>query len=109
MEQHGYSTSEREKLMILFCVKTRSGEDEYENYGYYETFTKKDFDNQKLTDLTILSEYHDCTFTEEDAERDDGYWYGDKIVWVASVRDTTREELKTLHKFGIIYYQGRQK
>ena len=25
--------------MILFCVKTRSGEDEYENYGYYETFT----------------------------------------------------------------------
>ena len=95
--------------MILFCVKTRSGEDEYENYGYYQNFTVKDFASQKLTDLTILSEYHDCTFTEEDAERDDGYWYGDKIVWVEGVWKTTPEELKTLHKFGIVYYtQGGQ-
>lgn len=92
--------------MILFCLKTRNGEDEYETYGYYENFTKKDFDNQKLTNLTILSEHYAETFSEEDAEGNDGYWYGDKIVWVSDVRDITHEELKTLHKFGIIYYSG---
>jgi len=90
--------------MILYSIKTRSGEDEYENYGYYETFTKKDFDNQNLTDLTILSEYYDHHFTEEDAEADDGYWYGDKIVWVSDVRDITKEEILVLHNIGILYY-----
>jgi len=93
--------------MILFCVTTRSGENEYESYGYYENFTAKDFRNDKLSDLTILSEYYDQGFTEEDAEGNDGYWYDDeKIVRVKGVWDITREELKTLHKFGIIYYLG---
>ena len=90
--------------MILYSIKTRSGEDEYENYGYYETFTKKDFDNQNLTDLTILSEYYAHHFTEEDAEADDGYWYGDKIVWVSDVRDITKEEILVLHNIGILHY-----
>lgn len=92
--------------MILFRIKTRNGENEYESYGYYENFTEKDFVNQKLSDLTILSEHYNQDFTKEDAEGDDGYWYGEKIVWVEGVWDITREELKTLHKFGIIYYLG---
>ena len=95
--------------MILFLIKTRDGENEYESYGYYKNFTTKDFRNNKLSDLKILSEHYDHDFTKEDAEGNDGYWYGNKIVWVGGVWDITREELKTLHKFGIIYYQGRQK
>ena len=94
--------------MILFCVKTRNGEDEYENYGYYETFTVKDFASQKLTDLTILSEHYDYKFTDKHEENEGQYWYGDKIVWVEGVWKITPEELKTLHKFGIIYYKGGQ-
>ena len=97
--------------MILYKLLTVNGEDEYEWYGYYNTFTEKDYQEGKITDKTILSEHHDNVFEDEDLEdkNDQSYWYGEKVVSVTGVWDTTEEELLVLHKFGIVYYtQGGQ-
>ncbi len=92
--------------MILYRLKTSTGEDEYEMWGYYETFTKQDYDEDKITDLTILSEFHDYNFAEHENEDQSDFWYGDKVVWVEDVMNVTEEELHTLHKFQVIYYKG---
>jgi len=97
--------------MILYKLLTVNCEDQYEWYGYYNTFTEKDYQEFKLTDRTILSEHHDNVFEDEDLEEggDETYWYGDKIVSVTGVWDTTEEELLVLHKFGILYYTKGEK
>jgi len=97
--------------MILYKVLVRDGESQYEELGYYSNFSAKDYDNGKITDQKILSELYDEQFTEKDLEPEttDNYWYGNKILSVASVRDILENEILVLHKFGIVYYtQGGQ-
>ena len=92
--------------MIIVKIGIQDGEREYDEWNYYNTFTEKDYKEGKITDRTILSEHHDNVFEDEDLEDggEEKYWYGDKIVSVTGVWDTTEEELLVLHKFGILYY-----
>jgi len=93
--------------MLLYIIKIQNGEDEYEAYGYYSKYSKEDYINNKLTDDMIISEFYDTDVSKDKFDYDT-YWNGHKLVKIDSVWDITEEELKTLHKFGIIYYSGEQ-
>ena len=89
--------------MLLYRIKIQNGEDEYETYGYYSKYSKEDYDNNKLTDDIIISEFYDTDVSLNKFD-DDTYWNGHKLVKVDGVWDISEEELATLHKFNIVYF-----
>ena len=58
--------------MVLIRYRTVNGEDEYEWYGHYNTFTENMF------------------------------WYGDKAVLIDAITPITKQEAEVLSKFYIV-------
>jgi len=87
--------------MILINFGIQDGEREYQNWDYDRNHTHKDYNDDKITDRELLSDFFGMSLTDEDYfdEDNEKYWLDTSAVWVESVVNISEEELNTLKHF----------
>jgi len=92
--------------MIIFTVNTQDGENIYTEWSYYQNYTLKQYEDGKITDADLLSEFCGTEFTDDDLfDKDDPkhdykYWNNDtSLVWIDSVKEITPEHLEIIQRY----------
>tara|TARA_R110000824_G_scaffold359188_1_gene546707 strand:+ start:206 stop:490 length:285 start_codon:yes stop_codon:yes gene_type:complete len=93
--------------MIIFTVNTEDGENVYTEWSYYETYTLKQYENDEITDVDLLSEFCGTEFTDADlfekgkydSANNYKYWNDTSLVWIDSVNEINEEDLATIRKY----------
>ena len=87
--------------MIIVNIGIQDGERYYSDWDYYNNFTKTDYQEGKITDREILSEFCGIDFEDDDYFDKDNekYWCAETCVWVNSVMNISEQELDTLKHF----------
>jgi hypothetical protein len=92
--------------MIIFTVNTQDGENIYTEWSYYQNYTSKQYEDGKITDADLLSEFCGTEFTDDDLfDKDDPkhdykYWNNDtSLVWIDSVKEITPEHLEIIQRY----------
>ena len=87
--------------MILINFGIQDGERKYQDWDYDRNHTYKDYNDDKITDRELLSDFFGMSLTDEDYfdEDNEKYWLDTGAVWVESVVNISEEELNTLKYF----------
>lgn len=91
--------------MIIFTVNTQDGENIYTEWSYYQNYTLKQYEDGKITDADLLSEFcgtefkDDDLFDKDDYKNDYKYWNGTSLVWIDSVKEITPEHLEIIKRY----------
>ena len=87
--------------MILINFGIQDGEQRYTEYDWSRDYTQKDYDDGKVSDLTLIKNMYSVGDDDFDEDDPNSYWINGftSLVWVESVKDITQKELDTMRKY----------
>jgi Ca2+-dependent lipid-binding protein len=90
--------------MILIKFGIQDGEREYQNWDYDRNHTYKDYNDDKITDRELLSDFFGMSLTDDDYldETYEKYWLDTSAVWIESIMEITDQDLETLRQYGVV-------
>ena len=94
-------------LFATIEVLNNQNENWHTDFSVWSRFTKKDYDNGKITDKDIINERYGCNFSDHDVEYQECY-DGMYEYRVESVMDITKEEHDVLARLGLSYFDAEE-
>ena len=85
--------------MIIINYGIQDGESEYRDWYYDTNFSKADYDNGKVKDFDLLQNMYGVEEDDFDADDNNSYWSGSRLVWIASVQDIDQATLDILRRY----------
>ena len=85
--------------MIIINYGIQDGESEYREWDYDTNFSKADYDSNKVKDFDLLQTMYGVEEDDLDADDSNGYWSGERLVWIESVQDIDQETLDIIRRY----------
>ena len=85
--------------MIIINYGIQDGENEYREWDYDTNFSKADYDSNKVKDFDLLQTMYGVEEDDLDADDSNGYWSGERLVWIESVQDIDQETLDIIRRY----------
>jgi hypothetical protein len=91
--------------MIIYTIEIQDGERQYTDWNFERGYNYSDYEEGKITDRDLLSDFYGTEFTDDDREGivlrgiNEQYWDDTRLVSIYSVNSITEADLELIRKY----------
>ena len=85
--------------MIIYTIEIQDGERQYTDWNFERGYNYSDYEEGKITDRDLLSDFYGTEFTDDDREGNEQYWDDTRLVSIYSVNSITEADLELIRNY----------